>query len=153
MQQRVQNAFDAAQPQRRNGDTVAEYLLVPAVLMRLLFPLMTLLAVYLFLRGHDLPGGGFVAGLIVAIALILQYMVGGTRWVEARLRLRPIRWIGIGLLLAPAHRRRRLAVRLSVPDLAHVPASDLPGIGALAAGQRAALRPRRVHRWWSARPR
>ena len=58
--------------------------------------------VYLFLRGHDLPGGGFVAGLTMSIALILQYMAGGTRWVEARLRIRPMRWIGLGLLCAAA---------------------------------------------------
>jgi multicomponent K+:H+ antiporter subunit A len=43
-----------------------------------------------------------VAGLVVAIAVIAQYMVGGTRWVEDRLQLRPPRWIATGLLLALA---------------------------------------------------
>src|SRR5690606_253268 len=57
-------------------------------------------ALYLLLRGHDLPGGGFVAGLTGAIALILQYMIGGTWWVEHRLRVQPLLWIGLGLLIA-----------------------------------------------------
>jgi multicomponent K+:H+ antiporter subunit A len=68
--------------------------------MRWLFPVIIMVAIYLFLRGHDLPGGGFAAGVTMSIALILQYMAGGTRWVEARLRIRPIRWIGLGLLCA-----------------------------------------------------
>src|SRR5690606_17301209 len=57
-------------------------------------------AVYLFMRGHNLPGGGFVAGLTMAIAFILQYMARGTRWVEARLIILPVRWIGAGLAFA-----------------------------------------------------
>ena len=63
------------------------------------------MAVYLFMRGHDLPGGGFVAGLTMSVAFILQYMAGGTRWVEARLTVLPVLWIGLGLAVrarAPA---------------------------------------------------
>jgi multicomponent K+:H+ antiporter subunit A len=36
----------------------------------------------------------------MSIGFILQYMAGGTRWVEARLRIRPVRWIGLGMLLS-----------------------------------------------------
>ena len=36
----------------------------------------------------------FVAGLIFAVALIVQYMLAGTHWVEARMHLRPHRWLG-----------------------------------------------------------
>ena len=84
------------------GHAVAPYLAVPAVLVRLLLPLAGVFAFHLFMRGHNEPGGGFVAGLVVAIAFIAQYLVGGTRWVEARLRLRPMRWIAFGLLVALA---------------------------------------------------
>ncbi|WP_157268449.1 monovalent cation/H+ antiporter subunit A [Azohydromonas aeria] len=87
-------------PLPRNREAGHGYLEVPAVLVRLLLPLAAVFAAHLFLRGHNAPGGGFVAGLVLAIALIAQYVVGGTRWVEARLTLRPARWIGTGLLLA-----------------------------------------------------
>src|SRR5690625_3963338 len=96
----MQNAYDDASPNRKIGDTIAEYMLVPALLMRLMFPVMTMLAVFLFLRGHDLPGGGFVAGLTMAVAFIVQYIANGTRFVESHLRLHPMRWIGMGLLFA-----------------------------------------------------
>ena len=76
------------------------YLMVPAVYLRFLLPFMGMIAVYFFMRGHNLPGGGFVAGLIFATALIVQYMMAGTDWVESHLRLRPHRWIGYGLLTA-----------------------------------------------------
>jgi multicomponent K+:H+ antiporter subunit A len=66
----------------------------------MLFPVIGAAAVYLLLRGHDLPGGGFVAGITMAVAFIVQYMARGTTWVEARLRVLPLRWMGIGLLLA-----------------------------------------------------
>ena len=87
----------------RDGDAhLPPYLEVPAVLVRLLLPVAVLFAFHLFMRGHNEPGGGFVAGLVVAIAFIAQYMVSGTRWVEARLHLKPTRWIALGLLIALA---------------------------------------------------
>jgi multicomponent K+:H+ antiporter subunit A len=70
--------------------------------MRFMFPAIGVLAIYLLMRGHNLPGGGFVAGLTMAVAIILQYMGGGTRWAEGRLEIRPLRWIGVGLLFAVA---------------------------------------------------
>ena len=78
------------------------YLDIPAVLVRLLLPVAGLFAFHLFMRGHNEPGGGFVAGLVVAIVFIAQYMVSGTRWVESRLHLHPARWIAVGLLIALA---------------------------------------------------
>ena len=83
-------------------DHLPPYLEVPAVLVRLLLPVAGLFAFHLFMRGHNEPGGGFVAGLVVAIAFITQYMVSGTRWIEERMHLLPTRWIAIGLLIALA---------------------------------------------------
>ena len=83
---------------RNARDTAVGYLMVPAVLIRLMLPLATVVAVYMFMRGHNEPGGGFVAGLILSIALLLQYIVSGSQWVEAHLQLFPRRWLAVGLL-------------------------------------------------------
>nr|WP_245295723.1 monovalent cation/H+ antiporter subunit A [Xaviernesmea rhizosphaerae] len=101
-QQQVQNAYDDRHPDRAKGDSVSDYLFVPAILMRWMFPVIGMLAAYLFFRGHDLPGGGFAAGIAMSIGFILQYMAGGTRWVEERLRIHPLRWMSIGLLVCSA---------------------------------------------------
>ncbi len=67
---------------------------------RLLFPLMLMIAVYIFLRGHNLPGGGFIAGLIAAVAVIVQYLANGIAWTSKRLGF-DMHWvIGLGLLVA-----------------------------------------------------
>ncbi|MGA7882837.1 MAG: monovalent cation/H+ antiporter subunit A, partial [Terrimicrobiaceae bacterium] len=99
-QQRVQNSYDDAEPDREIGETLRDYLMVPSVIMQWMFPVITMLAAYLFLRGHDLPGGGFAAGVALSIGFLLQYLAGGTRWVEDRLRILPVRWMGAGLLLS-----------------------------------------------------
>ncbi|MFB9971236.1 monovalent cation/H+ antiporter subunit A [Pseudoroseomonas cervicalis] len=90
-------------PEQRSGQLQEDahgWLLVPAAIMRLMFPLVGLVAIYLLFRGHDLPGGGFAGGLMLAIAILLQYMAGGTRWVEDHLRVHPLRWMSAGMLLA-----------------------------------------------------
>jgi multicomponent K+:H+ antiporter subunit A len=92
-------ATDLVKP-RTHEDAPRGYLMVPAVIARLLLPVAFVVAAHLFLRGHDEPGGGFVAGLVVAIAFLTQYIVSGTRWVEGRARLRPPLWIATGLLAA-----------------------------------------------------
>jgi multicomponent K+:H+ antiporter subunit A len=84
---------------RSSEDPARGYLLVPAVVARLLLPVSFVVAAHFFMRGHNLPGGGFVAGLAVAIAFLTQYVTSGTLWVEGRTRLRPARWIALGLLL------------------------------------------------------
>ncbi|WP_028035415.1 monovalent cation/H+ antiporter subunit A [Chelativorans sp. J32] len=99
-QQRIQNAYDDAHHDRSVGETAHDYLLVPSVIMQWMFPIIIMLAAYIFLRGHDLPGGGFAAGIAMAIGFLLQYLAGGTRWVEERLRILPVRWIGAGLLVS-----------------------------------------------------
>jgi multicomponent K+:H+ antiporter subunit A len=71
-----------------------------AMITRALLPLALLFSAFLFLRGHNLPGGGFAAGLMAAVAILLQYLASGTDWVEQRLRLRYQPLIGLGLLIA-----------------------------------------------------
>ncbi|NUT82004.1 monovalent cation/H+ antiporter subunit A [Pseudomonas brassicacearum] len=87
---------------RHASDTALGFMMVPSVLVRLLLPIALVVSFYLFMRGHNQPGGGFVAGLVMSVAFILQYMVAGTQWVEAQMSLRPLRWMGTGLLFATA---------------------------------------------------
>ncbi|MFO0144340.1 MAG: monovalent cation/H+ antiporter subunit A [Betaproteobacteria bacterium] len=67
---------------------------------RLILPLAAVVSIYLFLRGHNQPGGGFIAGLVLAIALILLFVANGGRWVEDRLWTDFRGWIGFGLIVA-----------------------------------------------------
>lgn len=70
------------------------------VVTRLLLPLVLVVATYIFLRGHNAPGGGFVAGLLVSIALVMQYMASGFAWAERRQRVPYHGLIGLGVLAA-----------------------------------------------------
>ena len=109
-------------------DTAIGYMMVPAVLIRLVFPLAILAAVYFFMRGHNAPGGGFVAGLIFASAFILQYIAAGTQWVEANMRLYPQNLLSFGLLAALFTGTGALVV--GYPFLTtHTPHFNVPWIG------------------------
>jgi multicomponent K+:H+ antiporter subunit A len=59
-----------------------------------------MVSVYIFLRGHNLPGGGFIAGLITSIALIQQYIAQGYAWLKARIKVNYLTLIGSGLLIS-----------------------------------------------------
>ncbi len=63
-------------------------------------PIMLLVAAYIFLRGHNLPGGGFIAGLTVALALILQYLAMGIRSTQRRFTMDYRLFVGYGLFIA-----------------------------------------------------
>jgi multicomponent Na+:H+ antiporter subunit B len=69
------------------------------LLDRVLTPLLLLIGVVLLLRGHDAPGGGFIAALMVSAAIALQILSNGARLVRARIgrALQPL--IATGLLL------------------------------------------------------
>jgi multicomponent K+:H+ antiporter subunit A len=70
------------------------------VMSRPLLPLLVLVAVYLMLRGHNLPGGGFIGGLVASVALILQFMASGLRFASPRLRFNFIATAAVGLAVA-----------------------------------------------------
>ena len=121
----------------------ASYLHVPAVVMQWMFPAIIMLSAYLFLRGHDLPGGGFAAGVALAIGFLLQYLAAE-------------RALGRGPAAHPAgaldggraadrggDRDGVVALRLSVPDRARA-LHRAPGVRQGAGGHRAPVRPRRL---------
>ncbi|GAA0868609.1 monovalent cation/H+ antiporter subunit A [Brevundimonas basaltis] len=72
------------------------------VATRLLLPLAVAVGLYIFLRGHNQPGGGFIAGLVISIAILMQYMASGYSFADRRLRADHHSLIGAGVLTAAA---------------------------------------------------
>jgi multicomponent K+:H+ antiporter subunit A len=69
---------------------------------RLLVPLSLLFGVFIFFKGHQTPGGGFVAGLVFSMGVVVHRMAQGaaqTRWL---LHAKERTLIGLGLVLALA---------------------------------------------------
>jgi multicomponent Na+:H+ antiporter subunit B len=67
---------------------------------RLLMPLLLLFAVFLLLRGHNQPGGGFVGGLVVAASFVLYSIAFGVDAARRALIVRTSTLLGVGLLVA-----------------------------------------------------
>ncbi len=74
--------------------------LLLAVVSQSLLPLALLVSAYIFLRGHNMPGGGFIAGLITAVAIIQQYVAHGVDWVKPRMKIDYQILIGSGIFIA-----------------------------------------------------
>ncbi|MFG6176605.1 monovalent cation/H+ antiporter subunit A [Halomonas sp. THAF12] len=75
------------------------YPMILTTISQALLPLALLVSAFIFLRGHNLPGGGFIAGLITAVALILLLMARGVEWAQSRLdfQYQPVAIAGVGL--------------------------------------------------------
>ncbi len=71
-----------------------------AMISQSLLPLALLVSFYIFLRGHNMPGGGFIAGLITSVALIQQYIAHGVDWVKPRIKVDYQTLIALGILIA-----------------------------------------------------
>lgn len=71
-----------------------------ALLDRILTPVLLMLAVIFLLAGHNEPGGGFIAGLVVATAFLMQILARGDAFVRRLIGpyLQPL--MGVGLLIA-----------------------------------------------------
>ena len=67
---------------------------------RLLMPLLLLFSLFLLLRGHDEPGGGFVGGLVAAAAFALYAIAFGVQRARRALLVKPLTLLGAGLLVA-----------------------------------------------------
>jgi multicomponent Na+:H+ antiporter subunit B len=71
--------------------------LILRTLARLLLPLILLLAIFVFNRGHNEPGGGFIGGLLAAIAFTLVEKAQGVEAARRALRFRPLSIAAAGL--------------------------------------------------------
>lgn len=91
--------MDGLSMERKLSPTMLNSVML-SVAARILLPFALLVSVYIFLRGHNLPGGGFIAGLITSIALVMQYMAGGLLATSKTLRIEFPKVIGSGVLIA-----------------------------------------------------
>ncbi|WP_333608853.1 Na+/H+ antiporter subunit B [Arsukibacterium sp.] len=66
----------------------------------LLLPLLILFSLFLLLRGHDEPGGGFIGGLVAAAAISLKLFAEDYRAARTILRVHPLQLVVMGLVLA-----------------------------------------------------
>lgn len=78
--------------------TMSYFILAQA--SRLLFPALLLLSFVVLYRGHNLPGGGFIGGLLAATAFILVGLGDSMDRAKAILRIEPVTLMAIGLLVA-----------------------------------------------------
>ena len=79
---------------------VRERTLVLEAAARLLFPVVLVFSVFLLLRGHNEPGGGFVGGLVAAAAFALYSIAFGVERARRAVLVRPLTLLGAGLLVA-----------------------------------------------------
>ena len=77
---------------------------MPSVILstatRILMPMLLLFSAFILFRGHNLPGGGFIGGLVAAATFILHSYAYGVQSTLTLLRISPRTLIGAGLLLA-----------------------------------------------------
>lgn len=62
-------------------------------------PVLGLFSLFLLLRGHDHPGGGFSGGAVMAAAVTLHLVAGDREGARRMLRVHPVRLLGVGVLL------------------------------------------------------
>ena len=77
---------------RRAYVTTGDTTVIARTVARVVSPIVLLLAISLTIRGHNLPGGGFIGGVLTAIAVVLLYVVFGVDYVRDRLIPRAERW-------------------------------------------------------------
>jgi multicomponent Na+:H+ antiporter subunit B len=73
--------------------------LILATATTYLMPVLLLFSLFLLLRGHNEPGGGFVGGLVAAAAFVLLSVASGVGVARRALQVDPRSLVGVGLLL------------------------------------------------------
>ncbi|GAB3623091.1 Na+/H+ antiporter subunit A [Mariniluteicoccus endophyticus] len=70
------------------------------VVARLIFHVVMVWSVFLLLSGHNAPGGGFAAGLVAGLAIVVRYLAGGRDEMRAAAPVMPGVLLGTGLFLS-----------------------------------------------------
>ena len=100
---------------------------------RFMLPLLLLFSIFLLIRGHNEPGGGFRGGLVAASAFVLNAFAFGVPAVRQALGVDLTVFIGAGLLVALGS--GVLGLLVGLPLMTGVwKEITLPGLGPLALG-------------------
>ncbi|RRR69913.1 MAG: Na+/H+ antiporter subunit B [Candidatus Viridilinea halotolerans] len=97
---------------------------------RLMMPLLLLLSVFMLLRGHNLPGGGFIGGLVASSAIIMQMIAFGPEYARRVIRVNYLGLAAVGILVAVSASVPALLVGLPFMRAFWLPEA-IPGIGKL----------------------
>lgn len=92
--------MDPGNPKGRASKDCVMISLILATAIRYLLPLLLLLSVYILLRGHNAPGGGFIGGLVASSAFALLALAHGVDLSKRVLRIAPRNLITAGLFTA-----------------------------------------------------
>lgn len=91
-------------------------------IVRLFLQVMLVYSVYLLFRGHNNPGGGFIAGIIASTGFIFYAIIFGSERIPKMIGMSPVRWMGVGLLLVfvaamlPVFYQKPILTGLWIPD-------------------------------------
>lgn len=86
----------------RNKKLVKDNTVILHTAALFLLPLQLLFSIFLLLRGHDEPGGGFIAGLVASGAIVLYLFAHGVEATRRLIRVAPRDLLALGLLLGLA---------------------------------------------------
>lgn len=101
--------------------------LILSTAIRYLVPLLLLFSIFLLVRGHNEPGGGFTGGLVAAVAFELYAIAEGTPKVRELLRIKPLELIGVGLAIAVGS--GLLSLFIGDPFMTSLWSGELPLLG------------------------
>lgn len=97
---------------------------------RLMMPLLLLLSVFMLLRGHNLPGGGFIGGLVASSAIIMQMIAFGPAYARDVIRVNYLTLASVGILIAVVWSMP--ALFFGMPFMAAFWMSEpIPGVGTM----------------------
>lgn len=99
-----------------------------------LFFVINIFAFYLLLRGHNLPGGGFIGGLGSALSIIMLSLAYGVEQTQRFLRVDPMRLATVGLAISVLTALLPLVVAEPLLKHFHWKLNDVPGLGSLYVG-------------------
>jgi multicomponent Na+:H+ antiporter subunit B len=107
--------------------------LILSTAARYLLSLLLMFSIFILIRGHNEPGGGFIGGLIAAAAFALNAFASGSATTRRTLRVDPRTLVPLGLLIALGSG--------TVPLFAGEPfltgiwfTANVPGLGEIALG-------------------